>query len=230
MKLDNYENIELIIFDCDGVLIDSETISAKVLSKQFNKIGINIDSNYVQKNFVGHSYPKVKKHILSNFDINLEDSFEEDYRKELLISFENELKAIPGIDSLLKTLNIPICVATSSSTIRATKSLKKVGIYEYFEDNLFSAYGMGEKGKPAPDIYLLAAKKFDVKPENILVIEDSLLGIEGAKKAGMKIWHFTGASHLSSWDYSHKYKYKPDHVFKSMDDFLKYLPHLSKNI
>ena len=228
MELKNYENIELIIFDCDGVLIDSEIISAQVISKQFNKLGIDINTQYVQKHFVGQSYIKTKKHVFENFNIKLADNFEEEYRDELLKVFDKDLKIIPGIENILKQLNIKKCVATSSSEIRACSSLKTVGVYEYLKDNIYSAYNLGDRGKPAPDIYLNSAKIFNVEPKNVLVIEDSLLGIEGGKKAGMKVWHFTGASHLKQWDTNHIYKYKPDFVFNDMNNFFKYLPHLSK--
>ena len=197
MEIENYENIQLIIFDCDGVLIDSETISAKVISNQFNKLGIDINTQYVQKHFVGQSYLKVKGHILKNFNIQLADNFEEEYRVELLKVFDKELKI--------------------------------VGIYEYVKDNIFSAYNLGDKGKPAPDIYLNSAKKFNIEPQNVLVIEDSLVGIEGGKRAGMRTWHFIGASHLKAWDKNHKYTYEPDFVFDDMTKFFDYLPHLSTN-
>ena len=229
MEIENYENIQLIIFDCDGVLIDSETISAKVISNQFNKLGIDINTQYVQKHFVRQSYLKVKGHVLKNFNIQLADNFEEEYRVELLKVFDKELKIVPGIENILKQLNIKKCVATSSSKKRATSSLKTVGIYEYVKDNIFSAYNLGDKGKPAPDIYLNSAKKFNIKPQNVLVIEDSLVGIEGGKRAGMRTWHFIGASHLKDWDKNHKYTYEPDFVFDDMTKFFDYLPHLSTN-
>jgi HAD superfamily hydrolase (TIGR01509 family) len=226
LKVEDYKDIELIIFDCDGVLIDSETISAQVISKQFRKIGIDINTKYVQNNFVGNSYPKVKEHIFKKFNIILADNFEDDYRRELLLTFKEELHATIGISDLLNNLSIKKCVATSSSLLRATTSLDIVGLLKYFNNNIYSAYNLANKGKPAPDIYLLAAKKFNVDVNNILVIEDSLLGIQGAKNANMKVWHYTGASHLRNWDYSHKYNYKPDFVFNNMNDFYKYLPHL----
>jgi len=226
LNTNNYKNIELIIFDCDGVLIDSEIISAQVLSKQFNALGLDIDTRYVQKNFVGQSYIKVKEHISNNFDVQLANTFEEEYRDELLKTFDEELKMITGIDIVLKNLNIPKCVATSSSETRAISSLKTVGIYKYLQNNIFSAYYLGEKSKPAPDIYLNSAKKFNIDPKNVLVIEDSLVGIEGAKKAGMHVWHFIGATHMKSWDKNHNYKYEPDFVFAEMSDFFTFLPHL----
>ncbi len=227
MQLKNYENIQLIIFDCDGVLIDSEIISVKVLAKEFSKIGININSDYVLHFLVGHSYSKVKEIIHDNFNINIPDDFEENYRGKLLDAFDKELKIIPGIENILKNLNILKCVATGSSMKRATNSLKIVDILKYFKDDIFSAYDMHNRGKPAPDIYLLAAKYFNIKAENILVIEDSLSGIEGAKIAGMKVWHFIGASHLKSWDKNYNYAFKPDFIFNDMNNFFKYLPLLS---
>ena len=227
MKLKNYENIELIIFDCDGVLIDSEIISAEVISKQFKKINIDINTQYVQDHFVGQSFIKTKAHILTYFDIQLPDDFEENYRTELLNVFDKELKIIPGIENILKNLNINKCVATSSSENRATSSLKTVGVYDYLKDDINSAYNLGSRGKPNPDIYLNCAKKFKIDPKNVLVIEDSLIGIEGGKRAEMKVWHFIGASHLKNWNKNHSYTFEPDFVFNDMNNFFNYLPHLS---
>lgn len=227
MQVKNYENIELIIFDCDGVLIDSEIISAQVISRQFNKIGIDISTQYVQDHFIGQSYSKTKAHVLEKFNTNLADNFEEEYRTELLKAFDTELKIIPGIETILKNLNINKCVATSSSLSRASSSLKTVGVYEYLKNDINSAYDLGPRGKPEPDIYLNCAKQFNVEPKNVLVIEDSLIGIQGAKKAEMKVWHFTGASHLKDWDTNHVYKFQPDFVFNDMNNFFLYLPHLT---
>ena len=229
MQVKNHENIELIIFDCDGVLIDSEILSAQVISRQFIKIGIDINTQYVQDHFVGQSYIKTKAHVLEKFGIELADDFEEEYRALLLKVFDKELKIIPGIENILKYLNIDKCVATSSSHQRATSSLKTVGIYEYLKDDINSAYNLGPKGKPEPDIYLNCAKQFNVEPKNVLVIEDSLIGIEGAKRAEMKVWHFTGASHLKDWNTEHEYIFKPDFVFNDMNNFFDYLPNLKNN-
>lgn len=230
MQIMNYENIKLIIFDCDGVLIDSETISTNVIEKQFLKLNIDLDIKYIRKNFIGRSYMTIKKHISKNFNVTLPNNFEEEYRSELIVAFEKQLKAIPGVKNILQTLNIKKCVATSSSLLRAKKSLSIVDLIDLFDDNIYSAYNMGEKGKPAPDIYLNCAKVFDIQPKDTLVIEDSLLGLQGAKRAGMKVWHYIGASHLSTWNKNHKYEYQPDLVFDNMHDFFKYLPNLKKRI
>lgn len=226
MNKDLYKDIKLVIFDCDGVLIDSESISTEVLSSQFLEIGLDISVDYVKKHFIGHSYKNVQEHLKNKFDVILEENFEKEYRSKLLLTFEKDLKACEGIHFVLKNLNINKCVATSSSLIRATKSLKLLGLYDFFEDNINSAYNMGDKGKPAPDIYLLAAKKFNIEPKDVLVIEDSLVGIQGAKRAGMKVWHYIGASHLKDWNKEHEYVFKPDEVFNDMNNFFLNIPHL----
>lgn len=229
MNIKDYENIELIIFDCDGVLIDSEIISVSVFTKQLNTYGLNISMEYVQNNFVGHSYLNVKKLIFEDFNFNLPNKFENIYLKELLNKFENDLIKTKGIEEILLNLSSKKCIATSSSLKRANESLRIVNLSKYFKNKIYSTFEMGNKGKPEPDIFLKIAKEYNISIEKILVIEDSLLGIQGAKRAGIKVWHYVGASHLQDWDYNFKYEFKPDFIFDDFNLFYTHLPHLESN-
>jgi len=222
------QNVELVIFDCDGVLIDSELISVRVLSEVFYSNGLDISVEYIKKNFIGHSFININIHIKKVFNKVLPEDFEEKYRNSLLSTFKNELLASSGIKHVLENINVPICVATSSSLIRARSSLKIVDLFDYFNNQVYSAYNMGNRGKPQPDIYLFSAEQFKIKPENTLVIEDSLLGVQGAVNAGMKVCHYIGASHLKDWDENHEYKFQPNIVLKDMTDFFKIFPYLKK--
>lgn len=193
------EAMDLVIFDCDGVLIDSEIISAEMLVKELKTVGISIDRSYVTKHFLGRSYPTVFSTIRSDFGIVLSDEFEESYRNRLLAAFEAQLTAVPFIERALRNMTIAWCVATSSSPQRAERSLVLTGLRGLVGERLFTA-NMVSKGKPAPDLFLFAAEKMGVTPERCLVIEDSLNGVKAGLSAGMQVWRFTGGSHMRGQD------------------------------
>ena len=186
---------ELVIFDCDGVLVDSEIISARVLLALLKTVGVHVDFAHFQANFLGRSWPKVVADIRINYGLALGDAFEESYRSELLKSFETELETTPGVRDVLDRLNVASCVATSSTPRRLGRSLEITGLDRTFAGRTFTA-SMVENGKPAPDLFLLAARTMGVAPERCLVIEDSAPGIEAARRAGMRCYHYTGGKHL----------------------------------
>lgn len=186
----------LVIFDCDGVLIDSEIISARMLVSELARMGVGIDLGYVARHFLGRSYPTVMKVIRQDFGIDLPPAFEEEYRARLLAAFAEGLKIMPGAREVLGGMAVPWCVATSSSRKRAEMSLGLVGLRELVGDRLFTA-GEVAQGKPAPDLFFHAAGRMGAAPAACLVIEDSLNGIRAARAAGMRVWRFTGGSHLA---------------------------------
>ncbi|MCY0096679.1 HAD family hydrolase [Hoeflea ulvae] len=190
---------ELIIFDCDGVLIDSEVISARVLIGALASVGVKVDTAHVQTHFLGRSWAKVAAEIRHSHGYLPGTDFEERYRTELLSRFEQELDPTPGIKTLLGQLGPKTCVATSSTPKRALRSLELTGLAGFFEARVFTASEV-ERGKPAPDLFLHAAAKMDANPANCLVIEDSLPGIQAARNAGMEVLRFTGGSHLRGID------------------------------
>ena len=186
---------ELIIFDCDGVLIDSEIISARMLIAALADLGVTIDLPYVARHFLGRSYPVVMQTIRQEFGLNLTPAFEEDYRERLLEGFRQGLQIIPRVRGVLDSLAPPWCVATSSSPRRAEMSLSLVGLWPLVQDRLFTASQVA-RGKPAPDLFLYAAARMDADPAKTLVIEDSLTGVQAGLAAGMTVWRFTGGSHM----------------------------------
>lgn len=191
------DSIDLVIFDCDGVLIDSEVVSARVIVEMLAMEGVLIDLEYVYKHFLGRQFSCVGRTVLENFAIRLPESFEADYRHALLSAFEEELKITTGLKDVLSSLNVPNCVATSSSRQRTQGALELVGLTDHFGNRIFTASDV-KHGKPAPDLFLFTSEVMQVQPKNCLVIEDSLMGIEAALVAGMRVWRYTGASHLSS--------------------------------
>jgi HAD superfamily hydrolase (TIGR01509 family) len=189
--------IELVIFDCDGVLIDSEDLSAAVLLELFSALGANLDQQYFHKNCLGRSFQELAKRFKVNTGITLPDDFEQSFRTKLLARFVQDLKPIAGAEEVLNRLNLPFCVATGSHRLRAESALQSAGLFEIVKDRLYTA-DLVVHGKPAPDLFLYAAKKHNFAPENCLVIEDSDIGIEAAQAAGMPVWRFTGGSHMQS--------------------------------
>jgi len=185
---------ELVIFDCDGVLVDSEPISAAVLIDELSKLGLTITEDYVREHCLGRSFPTVAKSIREGFAIPLPEDFEQRYRRSLLARFETELRPTPGIVPLLARLRPARCVATSSSPPRVTRSLEITGLAPLF-GAVFTASQVA-RGKPAPDLFLFAAERMGAVPERTLVIEDSMPGVEAALAAGMEVLVFAGGGHM----------------------------------
>lgn len=190
---------ELVIFDCDGVLIDSEVISARMLIAELAGYGVTIDMGFVARKFLGRSYPTVLKEVRETFGIVLPDRFETDYRARLLAAFETGLRVMPGVVEVIENLGVPCCVATSSSAVRARRSLEICGLDALFGPRLFTA-SMVDRGKPAPDLFLHAARAMGATPDACLVIEDSVMGLAAGRAAGMEVWRFTGGTHLRGLD------------------------------
>lgn len=188
-------DIDLIIFDCDGVIADSEVLSAAVLIDQLAILGISVTPADVRRDFLGRSFPTVAQTIRQQFGQPLPDSFEADYRARLLDRFTAELEPTPGFLAVLDTLRIPACIATSSSPPRVGHTLRVLGLADRFQDRVFTASQV-QRGKPAPDLFLLAADRMGSPPASTLVIEDSSPGIAAALAAGMRILHYAGGAHL----------------------------------
>jgi HAD superfamily hydrolase (TIGR01509 family) len=188
-------DIELVIFDCDGVLIDSEILCKRVLISMLHDLGVKIDDDYFDKHFLGKSYDSSKAQIAEDFNISLPVAFRDDYLTALLAVFAEELIPTPGLEAILQRLVVRKCIATSSHPERVSFSLKTTALETVFNGYVTTSAEV-KRGKPAPDIFLLAAEKMRVPPEKCLVIEDSDAGIEGALSAGMSVVKYTGASHL----------------------------------
>lgn len=188
---------DLVIFDCDGVLIDSEIISARMLVTELARRGLTIDLSYVERHFLGRSYPVVMETIRREFGVVLPQNFEAQYREALLAAFQKELKVVPHVHDVLACIGVPFCVATSSSPRRVEMSLALAGLSTLVEGRVFTS-SLVARGKPSPDLFLFAAEKMGARPERTLVIEDSLTGIRAGLAAGMTVWRFVGGSHLGA--------------------------------
>ena len=194
---DAFQSVGLVIFDCDGVIADSEVLSARVLVRELLAYDIRIDAEYVYLNFVGKSFPVVADIIAARFETALPDRFVSDYRAALREAFADSLQTTPGFLDMLGQLTCPACVATSSSAPRAANTLEVLGLAERFGDDVFTASQVAQ-GKPAPDLFLHAAREMHAPTERCLVIEDSVAGIEAGLAAGMMVWRYVGASHIAN--------------------------------
>ena len=217
----------LVIFDCDGVLIDSEIISARMLIEALATRGVVIDLPYVARHFLGRSYPVVMAQIRAEFGLDLPPSFEDDYRDRLLEGFRAGLKIMPHVSGVIEQLAVPCCVATSSSPRRAEMSLRLVGLWDRLGARIFTASQVA-RGKPAPDLFLFAADRMGFAPEQCLVIEDSLTGVAAARAAGMEVWQFTGGSHMTGLDLAEDDSARPDQRFASFAEFFQMAPEVQR--
>ena len=189
----------LVIFDLDGVLVDSEPIAARMWMHELARFGVTIDMAYFEANFLGRSFPKVVDAIRTDLGVDLPADFEATYRAKLRDMFEAELTTTPGLAPVLSRLAVPDCVATSSTPARAEKSLKITELWERFGERVFTASEVAH-GKPAPDLFLHVAARLAVDPGDCLVIEDSAPGLAAAHAAGMPAVHYAGGAHLNGRD------------------------------
>lgn len=216
-----------MILDCDGVLIDSEVISAEMLVEQLARLGVHIDIPYVAQHFLGRSYPTVMEIIRKDFGLDLSTDFEEQYRNRLLAAFEDRLAIMPGVAEFLDSLALPVAVATSSSPRRVEMSLRRVGLWERLGPVTFTA-SLVARGKPAPDLFLHVAAAMETAPEDCIVIEDSLPGLRAGCAAGMQVWHFVGGSHMKPTPPEVPEESGPHHRIARFEEFFQIAPEFQR--
>jgi HAD superfamily hydrolase (TIGR01509 family) len=186
---------DLVIFDCDGVLVDSEMLSAEVLTALLAEHGIKIDLEIFHSDFLGRSFPAASERLRLRTGKTLAANFHELYLARLLPAFEKRLQAMPGVETVLASLSVLKCVASGSNPQRLQTSLRCSGLAPWFGKDVFSGV-LVQNAKPAPDLFLLAAKLLNVEPARCLVIEDSEMGLLAGQAAGMTVWQFRGGSHF----------------------------------
>ncbi|KQR13190.1 MULTISPECIES: HAD family hydrolase [Xanthomonas] len=184
---------DLLIFDCDGVLVDSEPLACAVLAQALQQHGVDIDIDGVQQHFLGRSLGSVRAHV-QTLGRTLPDTFERDLNTALLARFGTELQPIPGVAALLDAVQTQRCVASSSHLERVRLCLQVTGLAGHVGAHIYTAE-LVARGKPAPDLFLFAADRMQVAPAGCLVIEDSPSGVQAACAAGMQVWGFTGGGH-----------------------------------
>ena len=209
---------DLIIFDCDGVLVDSEVLSCRCLSKVLASYGIDLGLDQALDLFLGRSMTAVVEHYAA-LGRPIPEQFSTELTAGVRAAFTSALCPIEGVSSVLEGLQIPHCVASSSDVDRVSLSLSLTGLAPHFDNRLYTSQ-MVERGKPAPDLFLHAAERMQADPRRTLVIEDSISGVEAGKAAGMTVWGFVGGSHYQSRDGKAILREAgADRVFGRMADF-----------
>lgn len=159
-----------VIFDCDGVLVDSEAISSKVLVEMTGNLGLNLSYDEAIAEFSGKSFKGILEYIDFRIDGDIPSNFEMDFRQKTFKAFKRNLEPIKGIHELLDRLKVPFCVASSGPREKITLNLTKVNLIDKFShDSIFSSYEIGS-WKPDPGIYLFAAKKWDISQVSVQLL------------------------------------------------------------
>lgn len=211
-------DFDLVIFDCDGVLVDSEILSGRCLVETLRGYGIETDLDEVFASFLGRSTTSIVQHYRAAGHA-LPDDFPQVLRAQVRRAFAAELRPIDDIAGVLRRLAGACCVASSSDLDRVEFSLRLTGLSELIGDRIFTAQ-MVANGKPAPDLFLHAAAHMGASPVATLVIEDSVSGVQAAKAAGMSVWGFVGGSHYAARDgRGLLMQAGADRVFERMSDF-----------
>jgi len=183
--------VQLVIFDCDGVLVDSEPIAVRIDVAVLHDVGLPLSKAEVIDRFVGRSPRVMLEAIEAHLGHPLPGNWGERYGHLYWDAFEAELTAVDGIQAALEQISLPSCVASSSEPDSLRHKLELTGLYERFAGRIFSASEVAN-GKPAPDLFLYAAEQMGVDPPDCVVVEDSRYGVQAARAAGMDVVGYAG--------------------------------------
>jgi len=187
-------NFDLIIFDCDGVLVDSEVISCRAHAETLTRHGYPITADEVLNRFLGVSDREARLMIENEISRKLPNDFESQVKQATLQFYGDDLRAISYVGEAIAAIGLPKCVASSGTPEKIRHGLTCAGLYDQLAPHIFSASEV-KRGKPAPDLFLFAAEQMQAAPAQCLVIEDSIPGVTGAVAAGMTVLGFHGGSH-----------------------------------
>ncbi|MFE9027722.1 HAD family hydrolase [Streptomyces iakyrus] len=185
---------DLVIFDNDGVLVDSEPISNRLLAEYLTELGHPTSYEESIRDYMGSAMHRIHELVLQRTGQRLPESFDDVFHARVFAAFAQELVAVAGASGVLEKLaadGVPYCVASSGSHERIRVGHRTTGLDQWFdEERIFSSQDVG-RGKPAPDLFLYAAERMGVSPERCVVVEDSPLGVQAAVAAGMDVYGFT---------------------------------------
>ncbi len=201
---------ELVIFDCDGVLVDSDRISLRIQAERISALGLEMTYEDCVRDFLGLGMPATLRILAERLGRPLPEGWEAELDAAVRDGFRRELTPVPGIVEALEGIELPACVASSGSHEKMRLTLGLTGLWDRFAGRIFSADEV-QRGKPAPDLFLHAASRMSTPPERCIVVEDSPFGIAAAKAAGMSALGFAAATPAARLDGA-------DAVFMAMED------------
>lgn len=181
---------ELVIFDCDGVLVDSERITNQVFADMLNEIGVPVTLEDMFEHFVGRSMDQCLELISGILGSDPPVDFVENYRIRTTSALESKLTPVLGIEEVLNDIKMPFCVASSGDHAKMRTTLGITKLLPRFEGTLFSVTDVA-RGKPAPDVFLFAAKQCGINPSDCAVIEDTPTGVTAGIAAGMTVYGYS---------------------------------------
>ena len=187
-------SFDLVIFDCDGVLVDSEVISCRAHAATLNRHGYPITEDQVLDRFLGVSDLEARLIVEAELGRKLPDDFTLQVKQATLQRYADDLRPVPYVAEAVAAIGLPKCVASSGTPEKIRHGLTCAGLYDILAPHIFSA-GQVKRGKPAPDLFLFAAGQMNASAARCVVIEDSIPGVTGAVAAGMTVLGFYGGSH-----------------------------------
>ena len=182
---------ELVIFDCDGVLVDSERIAVRVEAELLAELGWPLSQAEIVERFMGRTTEYMDEAIEARLGSRLPGDWRGQFQRRYREAFAAELVPVDGVLDALDQIAVPTCVASSGSHDKLRFTLGHTGLYERFEGRIFSGYEVAN-GKPAPDLFLHAAARMGAGPARCAVVEDSLYGVLAARAAGMRVFGYAG--------------------------------------
>jgi len=187
---------QLVVFDFDGVLVDSEVLSNQVLASVLTALGYPLSPAESHRRFTGLNVRAVRDAVEADQGRALASEFEAMVREQAHARMATELRMVAGADALLRELDGPRCIASNSGPLWIELGLRATGLDAFFRPEIRFSAAQVARGKPAPDLFLHAAAAMRIDPAACVVIEDSVHGVNGALAAGMRVLGFTGASHI----------------------------------
>jgi HAD superfamily hydrolase (TIGR01509 family) len=206
---------DLVIFDNDGVVVDSELLANRVLADLLTEYGLPTSIEECIRDYMGGTLLRVRSTVEERSGRDLPVDFDASYHRRLFEAFSTDLRPVRGIQSVLDGLELPFCLASSGTVDRIVRSLTVTGLLEYFEDRMFSAEQV-TNGKPAPDLFLHAAAQMGAPTSRCVVVEDSPNGVEAALAAGMTVFGYVALTPKERLG-------DADATFATMDDLLPLL-------
>jgi HAD superfamily hydrolase (TIGR01509 family) len=180
---------ELIIFDCDGVLVDSERIANTAFAEVLNELGLSLTLEDMFDIFVGHSSSQCMQIVEEMLGRKPPPELETQYKQRINSALKQQVQAVRGVEDVIKSLTIPYCVASSGNHEKMRTTLTATNLFPYFEHKLYSVTEV-QRGKPYPDVYLYAAQQMGVAPAKCVVVEDTPIGVQGGRAAGMTVFGY----------------------------------------